>query len=404
MEAPHRRLIVPLRLLALALLLAAPAAAQRRNDPASCPYCGGDPERMAAAGIRSHGGFEFGRSTTGGIDAFMPAADIRWIETPHFELGLALGPHRVKQDEKAKVRAELGRLAEVLPEIKPKTKILDPWLRAHIYAQRLEDLWTRFLELMQTDGSAFPPKPRTWNMQGVYWGQGPYLGMEGKYEVLLLPSKAASVLYLEEQFGLQMTLTQRWNLMERDTLSLTVHLDQGNLKDDGALHGHIAFNMTVNMLDGFKHYSYELPIWLREGLGHWVERDLNPRHNTFDSSEGAVAAMTRKENWEPEVRKLLRKGEAVRMAELIRLKAYAELELRHHYTSWSIIDWLVRTNPEGLACLCQDLTGLLNKEGIPDGSNMPDAHRAAVKECLGLGYAQLDAQWSEWVEANYGTK
>ena len=392
------------RLLALLLALAIPAAAQRKNDPAQCPYCGGDPELMAAAGIVSHGGFEFGRTDTAEVDALLAMTDIRWIETTHFQLGFALGSHKVDQTEKGKVRGELTRLAPALPAVKPKTKILDPWLRAHLYAQRLEDLWTRFLELMQTEESEFPPEPKVWNTEGTYWGQGPYLGMEGKYEVLVLPSEAASVLYLREHFGLQIRLTQRWNLMERDTLSLTVHPDQGDLRRDGALHGHIAFNMTINMLDGFKHYSYELPIWLREGLAHWVERDLDPRYNTFDSSEGAVADMTRKENWEPEVRKLLRKGTAARMAELITLRGYSELELRHHFTAWSIIDWLVKTNPEGLSCLCKRLTGLLNDEKMPDGSNMPDAHRAAVKECLGMGYAQVDARWAEWAEANYGSK
>ncbi len=387
-----------------AALLAAPAAAQKKNAPQECPYCAGEPGRMEAAGVASHGGFEFGRGRTSDIDALLAMCDVRWIETEHFEIGFALGPHKVKQEEKGKIRAELTRLAESLPEVKPKTKTLDPWLRAHLYAQRVEDHWDRFLELMKIDEAAFPDGTQTWDMTGEFLGTGPYLGQQSKYEVLLLPSEAVSMLYLREQFGLIVRVSQRWNHMERETISLTAHAGQGQLRDDQALHGHLVFNLTINLLDGYKHYSYELPVWIREGLGHWMERELDPRFNTFNSAEGAVANMTRKTNWEPAVRKLIARGQTPRMAELIHLKGYGELELRHHYTTWSIVDWLVRTDPDGLACFVGDLTGLVNEHGIADGSNMPDAHRSAVKKCLGRSYAQLDAAWAEWAQANYSSK
>jgi hypothetical protein len=395
----HARAVVGTVLVLGALALS--AAAQKKNDPQECPYCEGQIGLMELGGVVSHGGFEFGRGTTADIDALLAVNDIRWIETEHFQIGFALGPHKVKQDEKAKIRAELTKLAETFPEVKPKTKILDPWLRAHLYAQRVEECWDRFVELMQIDESAFPDGDTIWNMQGEYMGDGPYLGMKGKYELLLLPSEASSMLYLREQFGLIVRLSQRWNHMERDTISLTAHTGQGDLRDDGALHGHVVFNLTINLLDGYKHYSYELPVWIREGLGHWMERDLDPRFNTFNSAEGAVAHMTRKDKWKPEVTKLVARGEALRMAELVHLKGYGELELRHHYTTWSVVDWMIQTNPDGLACFVGELTGLVNDQGIADGSRMPDAHRDAVKECFGLSYAQLDAAWAEWVKLNY---
>src|SRR5688572_8185956 len=129
-------------LFALAVLLAlaaAPAfAGQKKNDGANCPYCKGDAELMAKAKLVSHGGFEFGINDTAKIDAYLAAADIRWLESEHFQIGLALSPHKVKEEEKKKVRAELAKLAEVLPEVDTRTKILDPWLRLHLYAQRCE--------------------------------------------------------------------------------------------------------------------------------------------------------------------------------------------------------------------------------------------------------------------------
>ena len=70
-----------------------PRRGQAANDPASCPYCDGSrPSSMEPAGIVSHGGFEFGdpghrRPST----STWPPRDIRWIETEHFEIGIALG-------------------------------------------------------------------------------------------------------------------------------------------------------------------------------------------------------------------------------------------------------------------------------------------------------------------------
>lgn len=221
--------------------------------------------------------------------------------------------------------------------------------------------------------------------------------------MLLLPSEAAGTQFLREQFGLLTKLSQRWNVTNRDSLVLVVHTGQGDLKEDGAMHGHVAFNLAINLLDGYKHYSYDTPIWIREGLGHFIEREINPKFNTFDSSEGAVAAMTRKEKWEPEVRKMIAAGTQLRMAELMTLKDYAGLTLNHHYTTWSMTDFLVRAKPDAYAAFNARLHGITNKAHIGDGSNMSDVHRTAFQECLGMSYTEFDAAWAKWVEETYIT-
>ena len=193
-------------------------------------------------------------------------------------------------------------------------------------------------------------------------------------------------------------------MIPHDTLILVAHQDQGQFRIDAAMHNHVAFNLAINMLDAYKHYSYETPIWIREGLAHFMEREISPDYNSFDSSEGAVAEMTRETKWEPEVRKLIAAGKAIRMAELIALKDYSGLTLEHHYTTWSMVDWLVKTNPDGFACLNDRLHGITDERGITDGSGMSDRHREAVRECLGMSYPELDAAWEAWVMANYASK
>ena len=385
--------------------LARVAPAQRKNDPKECPYCHGDPTWMAKAGIVSHGGFEFGITDTGKVDALLATNDIRWIESKHFELGFALGSMKVKQEDKAKIRGELARLAPVLDGIDTKMGVLDPWLRAHLYAMRLEDMYQRFLDLMQVKDSDFPDGTKLYDMHGKYMGSGPYLGQKGKYEALIVPTEASLQSYLQTHFGLLVKKTQRWNeTTSRDTLSVTINGGEDNTREDEALHGHLAFNITINLLDGYKHYSYDTPIWIREGLAHFVEREITKKFNSFDSSEGGIAETTRKERWEPEVRKLVQSEKQPRMAELIGMKDYNELTLPKHFATWSMIDYLVRTNPTGFAKFNDALHGILNAKGIPDSGNLPDVHREKFKECLGMTYAEFDAKWAEWVLATYGAQ
>jgi hypothetical protein len=370
-------------------LLAAPLFAQRdkdkpRNDPTNCPYCRGDAELMAQAGIKSHGGFVFGTQTTDLVDQYLATSELYWIESEHFELALGLPSIKVTQDEKEKVRAELARLNAVLPDVPLKPKTLDSWLRAHLYAQRLEDLWKEMTALLDVQKVEFPTE-RIYNPNEKYFGIGLYLGMPGKYEVLLLPSEGACSSWLRGSFGLITRLTQRWHITDLGTLLLAVHTEQGQLKVDEALHGHVVFNTSIMMLNGYKYYSYDTPIWICEGVAHYLERRVNPKYNTFDSSEGATATMTRKKEWEPPAKRMVAKGEAISMAQLMRMRGFAELDsLEHHYTTWSMVDYLEREHPGFLAKLLGGIKGLLNDEGLVSGSKLPDAHRDMFKEHLNM--------------------
>lgn len=390
----------PALLLAAVLLVAAAPSAQKEkrpaNAPENCSWCEGDPERMAAAGIVNHGGFKFCSTDTAGTDKHFGGKDIYWIESEHLRIGLCLPAQKVGPDEAKKVRAELTELAEKLPKVDPKAKLLEPFHRTHLYALRLEKAYARFMELMQVTPANFPDGRGVWLLGTPYFGEGPYLGEKEKFEVLVLPTAADQVGFMLPQFGLSIKRTQRWNIIERDCLVVVTNLMENELRNDMQLHGHLVFNLAINFLDAFKHYSYETPCWIREGLAHFMEREIDPKFNTFDSSEGGQGVKVNKENWNGEVKQLIASGKAPRVAELTALKTYAEFELRHHYGCWSMTKFMIESNPKGYACLNGKLHGCKTPDGMPDSEDMPSKQREAFQECFGMGYAQFDAAWQAW--------
>jgi hypothetical protein len=211
-----------------------------------------------------------------------------------------------------------------------------------------------------------------------------------------LPTASDQVGFLRKQFGLSIKRTQRWNVMDRSSLIVVTNLAENELRDDARLHGHLVFNMAINMLDAFKHYSYETPHWLREGLGHLMEREINPRYNTYDASEGSIGVKVNKRDWDAEVKRLISSGEAPRLAEMIGLRAYAEFELRHHYASWSMTRLMVETTPDGYGCLSGKIHGRKSPDGFPDSEDLNGVHREAIKSCFGMSYPQFDEAWRAW--------
>lgn len=95
--------------------------------------------------------------------------------------------------------------------------------------------------------------------------------------------------YMKTYLGRDSHFGQRWHCKDVGCILFTIatECDEGRHKDDTALHGSVAFNVSQNLLDGFRHYSYDMPVWLREGLGHWFERRVSPRFNSFDQNEGS---------------------------------------------------------------------------------------------------------------------
>lgn len=394
--------------------VAAPLSAQAARQPRHKidPYTRNQPEALAALGYVSYGPAEFGTRgskvvTTDDIEKDLAYAELRWIETAHFVIGSTLRTWSVplEPDIRAKIRGELDRLNERGIRVSAKKRELDPWLRLHLIAMRAESTYAEIQDWLKVTDADFPASPDTVvSGQSRYMGYGPHLGQKGKYLLLLCDDAGTYQDYLKRYVGRDSRLGQRWHFKDTGSLfyGVSAESDEGRLKDDTALHCNIVFNVVHNCLDGYRHYSYDLPVWIKEGLAHWFERRVNPRWNSFDQNEGSLADMKPLWRWEPKTRQLLAAGKGTPLAEAYTWRDYGQIGFDDHVLLWSRWDFLLSQGKDKFAGFMMRVKGRIDPvTWRPDPNDIVGATRDALLEAYGLTPLTLDEKWKEWVLANY---
>lgn len=403
--------------IACVAVLCVPALAQKTTVPRwrIDPYTKNDPELLKKLGYVSYGPFEFGQrgrdqTTSEQIDKALHPSEILWVETAHFRIGLDLDPFAVPFESETgqKLRSELTRLNKVLRKVNPKTRTLDPWLRLHLIAMRMEDLYREFLELVGVDEAEFPREVSDVIIgQGRYLGYGPYLGMQNKYLILVTEKSGPYKSYMESFIGKSGFVGQRWHFIETGSLfyGVAIDLEEEDLRDDTNLHANLVFNVAHNLIDGFRHYSYDLPVWITEGLGHWFERRVTPHYATFSMNESALADKRPLSRWEDETRKLIAAGKGAPFSEMYTWRDYSQIKFRDHVLMWSRWDFLMSLGREKFAEFMFQVKGRIDPNTwATDQTDLVGATREALRTTYNLTPLTLDEKWKEWVAQNYVSK
>lgn len=420
----------PLALACAVLLLAGAATAQKKA--AVCSVCEHDPEVMAAGGVVNHGPFQFFRTDSEEVATHLGASTLLWIETEHFRIGSDLTKWKIPVKDKKAYFAELTEFQKSFPDTDPKkTKTLDRWLRLHLMAWRMENLYAHTLELWGWTDEDFRKLPeeqvfldamegdwlevlledylkRPTRSEGFpeYLGLGQYIGMPMKQEVLILRYKENMGTMKRDYIGHNNTHPQRWHITWRvdgsDPVSRTMWFgfatEAEAVKHDQHVHNALLHNVGINLLDSYMLYLVEAPIWLRTGWGHYLTQRNSIDYNFYDLDEGSSEQNEDEKHWKPAVRKLVVKDEAPSFATLGRIRSFGDVSLDAHLVSWSKVCWLMETEPEGFKRF------LLRLKTDKNHSNNLDTQREALKEAFDFGFPQAEEKWKEWVLATYPVK
>ena len=392
-------------------------SAQKRRDKWKIdPYTNNDPKLMAAAGYLNYGPFEFGalaadKVSSTDIAGTLEYVDIIWMETAHFRIGVELPQWSVPTEAatKKKLRAELTELKKVLPKVNPKTRRLDPWLRAHLTAYRMEKLYAETMALFGVVDASFPQDPDKVMIgpKDAYMGYGPYLGMRDKFLLLVVEKASTYQQYLKKYVGRDSKWPQRWHFTDVSSLlfACPTESDDFPIKHDTALHCALAFNVSQNLLDGFRYYAYDLPVWIKEGFGHWNSRRVDGRWASFDQNEGSVADMKRLSKWKAYAKNTLSKTKKYAPFPTVAgWRDFGSITFNDHVMIFSRIDFLMSQGPEKWQTFLRTVKGRVDDQWRPDQRDLVGATREGLKSAYGLSFLNFDERWKAWVKDTYPSK
>ena len=408
-------------ILACLTLLPSAALAQRQPDKAAeepettppDPWAKDDPQAHERLGYLKVGRMVWGdRHDSARIQEDLGELPLIFIETAHFRLCCELPPVGAPRDkeERARLLPELVRLGEKLPRLRPKElKTLDPWLRAHLYAQRLEDLYTEVEELLGVSDADFPPAGQPFYFRGDappqyrenWMGRGPYLGNKGKFLVALFTKQSTSGRYVTTFTKAGADAPTRWYFEETDSFLFVTAVDfaEGAFRPDSALHAHVTHNLVHCLLDAYKGYGYVVPVWWKEGLAHWYRRRLTEKFNNFESIKDGEKRAYTVFNWDEIVRQRSKHDLVRPLAETIDDTACTDWDLIDHMACWSRMDFLITEFGRArMARFIGLVKGFVDYRGNPPTpEQLLNRQREALQMAFEVDAAGLDQAWKSWL-------
>lgn len=318
---------------------------------------------------------------------------LRWVETAHFRLGVGLGTYAAPVDstEKKKLKAELKALSKQIPKLDTSTRKIDPWVRTHLFARRLERLYDEFCASLGVTDEDFAE---------AGWGEGPFLGQKGKFCVLIV-EEASAVGRYASRFGTASTGgAVRHNFELTGSLYFGManeHLDELT-RNDTALHCSVVYGVTQNLLSGYRGFRRTVPRWLEEGVSQALLRRVDPRWIVMPPGARGRRITEDTWNWEPRVRARVEREIAPDFGTLLSWDASTPLDIPEVMTTWSKVEFLLTDGGEGMR---RFLDGV--KEPIPGfaGAASPQEQATLMAAAWGRPLEQLEVDWREWVLETY---
>ena len=328
-----------------------------------------------------------------------------WVETAHFKLGTTLETYKsAKGDprEEKRSKEELKRLEPKFAKFKPTAGKVDPWLRLHLYAQRLEEQHTEFVKTFSLTPEDFATENEKVPFDAPR-GQGPYLGQVRKAVVLLLEKQS--------HFG---RVNTRW-FTPVDHQSARLRMPGGGMllitcaetlvkwgyEQDAALHSVVAADVVYNFVDGLRDHGYWSPLWFKTGLAHIASRKVDEKLAIY-AFRSVRQHDTDAWKWEPRVLGLVANDYVPKWAEMAAFTSWDQLTGPGHMVAWSRVTWLL--GQRGM-----DLKSWLFGITEPFHDLKGDARARALRarevevtvQVFAKNFAEMDAAWRRWVHDTY---
>jgi len=363
------------------------------------PYTKGERELLDKLGYVRFGPFTWTKGhPTNELEEMLGGTPMIWVETEHFKIGSSLSTYKVPADkeEKERLKEEIKRLKKRLGRLKTSRNELDPWLRLHLFAQRAEELYAKFV----TDFGLTPDD---------FGKKEPYLGNPNKFLVLLCQRKSELSRYTKGVHNQVQDAVFRMGLY-KDCMVLGASMesivenfpDQDNKPFDSIMHCRMIASLTTNFVDGFQSHLYQAPRWLGNVLAHYYVRQVDPRWMISRGHGPNDAAKEDGWKWEPVIMQLVKNKFFASAEQMFAWEKYEDMNKRDHMIAWSKIEYLM-TVAEGdrsgwIEAMCRRGKG---GKGGDVKKELVERQTRALLGCFELTPKELDAAWVKWVKKVY---
>jgi len=368
------------------------------------PYTKNDPALLQQLGYENLGPFEFGSNQScASIENLLGTEPLMWVETKHFRLGCSLPGIPVKgledwrRDWQKSLYKEIAELRKVFPKLKKKPKNLDPWLRTHLYAMRLERIYGEVMDVLGVDDAWFPDDIESIYPPEKYRGKGPYCGMANKFTVLLLRTGASHARYTRAYHGFEMAEPMRIHDLAFGSLYWGCSAESANglFYNDWALHANLAFNVSHNLYTGFRGFTHDLPAWIATGLGHWHARRVAPRFPTYDRKDDQDKdPRSPFWQWGERVRGLVKNKVFEDCGQFVERLDAGKYGIEQHMQAWALVSYLLEYKKPQFAMFLHRM-----KDPFHAMRRLPTGQELLVRQhdSLALAFdANIDAIDVEW--------
>jgi hypothetical protein len=332
----------------------------------------------------------------------MGGGDVLWLETPHFKIGSTLQSYHLHNDvrEQKALEAELTRLKSKLAGFQQVHNRLDPWLRLHLFALRLEDVYEEFATWFGTEAADDPKKAGDAARKAAVAKKSLAPGdAEGKPKIrVLLAARSSSLARYTKHF------TER-ELRISERFPLPGGAQFFGASEEGArTNGYdleVAFRCVVSggvvpsLVESATGSHGTCPLWLVYGLDHVVTRGIDER---FPNAAINTVRLDDESSfrWETRVKGLVVNGIAPSWQEMSDWKTWDEIKVAGHLVAWSRVTWLLKRKPAELHAFLTAIAASPVDVGVTGTGRTPFAKQsAAAKAALGKSLEDLDALWKK---------
>ncbi|KAA3607891.1 MAG: hypothetical protein DWQ01_12450 [Planctomycetota bacterium] len=380
-------------LLLLAWLLFSPALPAQKD---TCPWCRNDPERMAVAGVLGHGAMDIGFEGSEALKKFFRGEDYLFIETAHFRIASSLDAVSLDAKTRKALEPVFEAMRAKLPDLPKRIRKLDRWLRLHWIAFRCEQFYSRFQQVLQVSDEDFPEQRQA---EGPYMGMGSFLGEKDKFELILHASRGNHQLFSDRFMGVNVPDAVRWHVQGKHKMLASVPAEDSDLRQPRWLFPHLVHNLSHMFFAAYKHFSYDPPIWLDEGLAHAMEKEVEARSFTREGEEGSYQDRSISQDWQKMAVRLSKSRKCPKFSELLHRATVGQMSEDEHIMAWSMVRFLLDQHPDAFAAFLGGVKGQLDSRGYPTGKDLQGLQRKLLKEHFGWTPLQLEQAWKDSFEA-----